>query len=108
MTFAVGILAVCTSCEEHKRLATQIADTNAEIHKLQTENSDLQNEISQLNQTNLSLRSHPAIRKGMGAFEQQLHSFEKDVATATERKNALEAEIAALRQDLESYRAKQR
>jgi cell division protein FtsB len=107
MTFALGILAACTSCEEHKRLAKQIAETNAEIQKVQAENSDLQNEISQLNQTNLSLRSHPAIRKGMGAFEQQLHTFEKDVATATEKKNALEAEIAALRQYLESYRAKQ-
>jgi cell division protein FtsB len=107
MTFAIGLLAMGTSCEEHKRLATQIAETNAQIQKLQTENADLQNEISQLNQTNLSLRTHPAIRKGMGAFEQQIHTFEKEVATATERKNSLEAEIAALRQDLESYRAKQ-
>jgi hypothetical protein len=40
-------------------------------------------------------------------FEQQIHAFEKDVATATERKAALEAEIASLRKDLESYRAKQ-
>jgi len=107
MMFAAGVLVATTGCEEHKRLATQIAETNAEIRKLQTENSDLQNEISQINQTNLSLRSHPAIRKGAGAFEQQIHTFEKDVAAATERKNSLEAEVAALRQDLENYRAKQ-
>jgi len=108
MTFVCGLLMFGTSCQEHKRLANQIVDTNNEIRQLQAENSDLQEEINQINQQNLALRSHPAIRKGVGAFEQQVHLFEKEVATLTERKSSLEAEVAALRKDLEDYRGKTR
>jgi cell division protein FtsB len=108
MTFACGLLAFGTSCQEHKRLSNQIVETNNEVRQLQAENNDLQEEINQINQQNLALRSHPAIRKGIGAFEQQVHLFEKEVATLTEKKNVLEAEVATLRKDLEDYRATNR
>jgi cell division protein FtsB len=106
MMIAAGLLIGATSCEEHKRLSSQIAETNAELRRVQSEASDLQDEINTLTQSNQSLRSHSAVRKGAGAFEQQVSLYEREVATLTERKNALEAEIASLRKDLENYRAK--
>jgi cell division protein FtsB len=105
-TFCLSLLLVATSCQEHKRLASELSSTKAELPLIQAQAAELQDEINQLNQQNVSLRTHPAVRRGMGAFEQQVHALEKEVAGLTDRKNSLEAEIAAMRKDLTDYRAK--
>jgi chromosome segregation ATPase len=106
MTFCLSLVLAGTSCQEHKRLASELASTKAELPLIQAQAAELQDEINQLNQQNVSLRTHPSVRRGMGAFEQQVHNLEKEVTGLTERKNSLDAEIAALRKDLTDYRAK--
>jgi chromosome segregation ATPase len=103
---AIALTTAGTGCKEHERLAAEIAATHLEVRQLQVEAAELQDEINRLYQTTTSLRSHAAIRRGTGDLQQQMHELQKGVDTATERKKALEAELAGMRQDFESYRAK--
>jgi hypothetical protein len=87
-----------TGCEERTRLAAEILKIRRETLELQPELVKAQADLNAINKTYQALRSHPAIRT-TGP-----DNLVKEVEELTERKNALELEVAELRKDLDAYR----
>lgn len=99
LLFSLLVLISGVGCEERNHLASEIAAVRSETTGLQPQYNQAQSELLRLNKAYQALKAHPAIRKAGTT------GIENDIPLLTKQKEQLEAEIEALRKDLEAYRA---
>ena len=106
MTLLFGGLLLSTSCKLKQEMENEMTNMRVEIAETQALNSEMSNEINKVLAESNSLKTHQSLKKGTGAFEQEVHNLEKEIPALTEMKRALETEIAALKKELQDYKAK--
>ncbi|MEZ0274513.1 MAG: hypothetical protein ACAH88_06375 [Roseimicrobium sp.] len=94
------ICSATTSCQEHKKLASQTAEILQKVEELKAEQAEKEAASS------ASKSNHPLARKGTQALESGIAALEGDVVALQERKKLLETELATLQKDFADYRAK--
>jgi chromosome segregation ATPase len=102
----VGLALLACSCEEHKRIASQVADIRIELDTVQKAIAHAEREQSRFAKEDGALRSELPLRLGTEMVMRKVAAFEAEVEELKKRKASLEAALPELKSDYEAYRKK--
>ena len=94
----LAVASLCCSCEERNKLASEIAATKREIAEMQPKYSEALQELTRTNKAYQGLLNTPSVRKGA------VDRLEQEISDLTRKKEIIDSEIAAMREDFEAYR----
>ena len=101
-----GLLLLTCSCDEHRRLAGQIADVRMELDTVQKAIAFAETEQSRYAKEDAELRSQQPLRLGTEMVTRKVNAFNVDIEALKRRKAELEAGLPELKADYEAYRKK--
>lgn len=102
---AISCILVLSSCQEHKRLTTEINKTKLEAEALRTQLSTATEEYEMCVKSLNLLKSQQAKASGgPSSFEEKARKLEVEVNELTQRKNQLDQTVQRLQQDMEAYK----
>lgn len=98
-----GLVLLMSSCENHHRLTTQIADVRIELDAVQRSLGQAESELSRRTKEENDLRAELPLRLGSETTVRKINLMRADIESLKTRKADLEKSLPSFQADLESY-----
>jgi chromosome segregation ATPase len=106
MTFAAGILAICTSCREHKQLDSEISALKAQIQTLLGEESHTEDEMKKAVAGYAAISNSNIIRKSGMTLQQKREAAAAEISLLQKERDKLQTELDTINKAAAAYRQK--